>query len=274
MPAAQPVAKRIDLWSEPAEFSTLDLYLPDENPTRTAVIICPGGGYGGLSEIHEGSDVAQWFNDHQIAAFVLRYRHGKQHLNPAPVEDARRAIQYVRHHGDKFQIDPDRVGIMGFSAGGHLASVSCTHLHDGNPHADDPIARHPAVPSFAILAYPVITFIEPFSHGGSRDHFLGENADTALLEKFSSERQVTERTPPTFLYHTDQDQPVPAENAVRYYLALRQHGIPAELHIFRPGKHGTSLGQNDPILAVWPKLLANWMVGLGLMAEQHHSHGK
>lgn len=267
MNQAESLPQRIDLWPEMDSFPTLDIYLPEENPTGTGVVVCPGGGYGTLCEQGEGADVARWFNARSVAAFVLRYRHGEKHRYPEPIDDGRRAIRYARYHAEKFSLAADRIGVMGFSAGGHLASVVSTHLQAGQADAADPVQRCSAIPSFTILAYPLITLVGEAAHVGSRDNLFGPGADAAMWEKLSSDRHVNAQTPPAFIYHTDQDKTVPAENPVNYYLALRRHGVPAELHVFRAGAHGTWLGCGDKWLSVWPTLLARWMAGLGLMAE-------
>jgi acetyl esterase/lipase len=195
----------------------------------------------------EGSHIAAWLNEHGVAGFVLKYRLGPRYHHPAPLDDAQRALRYVREHADEFRIKPDRVGIWGFSAGGHLASTAGTHFTAGTR------------PDFLILAYPVITFEPPYAHQGSRKNLLGAEPDPKLVHNLSNETQVTAETPPTFLFHTNGDKGVPAENSVMFYLALRQAKVPAEIHIYQNGGHGLGLAKNDPILTTWKERLADWL---------------
>jgi acetyl esterase/lipase len=236
---------------------------PNTTGPMTAVIIAPGGSYTRLSMNNEGRAPANFLNALGIAAFVLRYRLGPQYHHPIELGDAQRAIRMVRARAAEWHIAPDRVGMMGFSAGGHLASSASTHFDAGKSDAADPIERVSSRPDFAILGYPVISFVEPWTHQGSKTNLLGENPDAALARSLSSETQVTASTPPTFIYQTNADTTVPAENAVAYYLALRKAGVPAELHIFKDGAHGTGLGLRDPALSEWPRLLANWLRASG-----------
>ena len=190
-----------------------------------AVVICPGGGYGHLAMGHEGHEVARWLNAHGISAFILKYRHrrsGDGYGHPAPINDAQRAIRTVRSRAAQWGVDPRRIGILGFSAGGHLASTAATHFDKGKSDAKDPIDRVSCRPDFAVLVYPVISFVEPFTHRGSRNNLLGANPNPKLVESLSNERQVTSETPPTFLVHTYGDRGVPAENSVYFYLACRK----------------------------------------------------
>jgi hypothetical protein len=170
------------------------------------VVVCPGGGYAKLAMDHEGRQVAEWLNSLGVAAFVLKYRLGPRYRHPAPLEDAKRALRLVRSRASEFRIAPDRIGVWGFSAGGHLASTLATHFDAGNPAAADPIERVSCRPDFAILAYPVISFASEYAHKGSRRNLLGDNPDPALVENLSNEKQVTAQTPPTFLFHTNEDQ--------------------------------------------------------------------
>lgn len=231
----------------------------------TAVIVCPGGGYGALALNHEGRQVANWFNALGVTAFVLKYRLGPRYRHPIEIGDAQRAIRMVRAQAKEFGVLPDRVGIMGFSAGGHLASTAATHFDAGNPSASDPIDRAGSRPDFVILGYPVITFTAPYTHKGSAKNLLGDNPDPKLLEDLSTELRVTAQTPPAFLLSTSADTAVPAENSVAFYLALHKAGVPAELHIFEKGPHGVGLDLKDPALGEWPTLLANWLRGRGLL---------
>jgi acetyl esterase/lipase len=207
---------------------------------------------------HEGVQIAAWLNNLGISAYVLKYRLGPKYHYPIELWDAQRAIRYVRSHAVDFGIHPDRIGIWGFSAGGHLASTVATHFASSDGEAD-PIDRQSDRPDFAILSYPVITMLEPYVHLGSRRNLLGDKPDPALVQLLSNELQVTTRTPPTFLFHTTEDQVVPVENSVNYYLALRKAGVPVEMHIYQKGKHGVGLAAADPILRAWPGQLAAWL---------------
>lgn len=242
----------------------LTLYIASQNKVPTGIIVCPGGGYVHLAMSYEGTDVAKWLNTMGISAFVLKYRLGPKYHHPAELDDAQRAIRYVRAHAAEFGIDPHHIGIWGFSAGGHLASTAGTHFDNGTPNSADPIDRESSRPDFMILAYPVITFEEPYAHRGSRDALLGPNPDPALVELLSNEEQVTKDTPPTFLFHTSDDPVVPVQNSVLFYLALRRAGVPAEMHIYEHGRHGVGLAQDSPELSTWPTLLANWLKLRGL----------
>ena len=248
------------LGSEDRDRPSITVYMPaNTTGPMTAVIIAPGGGYTRLSMNNEGRAPANYFNALGIAAFVLRYRLGPQYHHPIELGDAQRAIRTVRARAVEWHIAADRIGFMGFSAGGHLASSASTHFDAGKAGAADPIDRVSSRPDFAILGYPVISFVEPWTHQGSKTNLLGEHPDPALARSLSSETQVTAATPPTFLYHTSADTVVPVENAVAYFLALRKAGVSAEMHVFRNGPHGTGLAQQDQALAEWPRLLANWL---------------
>jgi acetyl esterase/lipase len=238
----------------------LTIYMPPNTAgPMTAVIIAPGGSYARLSMNLEGRAPANYLNTLGIAAFVLRYRLGPRYHHPIELGDAQRAIRTVRARAAEWHLAPDRIGFMGFSAGGHLASSASTHFDAGKADAADPIERVSSRPDFAILGYPVISFVEPWTHQGSKTNLLGESPDAALARSLSSETQVTSSTPPTFIYHTTADTVVPVENAVAYFLALRKAGVTAEMLVFRNGAHGSGLAQQDPALAEWPRLLANWL---------------
>jgi acetyl esterase/lipase len=176
------------------------------------------------------------------------------------LQDAQRALRWVRHEATRFRVAPNQIGIWGFSAGGHLASTAATHFDAGDPKASDPVERVSCRPDFAILAYPVITMTTALTHQGSRLNLLGENPDPKLVDFLSNEKQVTRETPPCFLFHTGDDEAVPVENSVRFYLALRQAGVPAELHIYQHGKHGAGLACTDHALSSWPDRLADWLI--------------
>lgn len=235
-----------------------------EQKVRTGILVIPGGGYVNLAIDHEGYQIAAWLNSYGITAFVLRYRVGPKYRHPIELGDAQRAIRYLRAHCNEFGIQPQRIGVWGFSAGGHLASSTGTHFDAGNNNSSDPIEHQSSKPDFMILAYPVITFEEPYLHRGSRDALLGPHPDPALVQLLSNERQVTKETPPTFLFHTSDDDVVPVQNSIEFYLALRHVGVPAEMHIYQHGKHGVGLARNDPQLASWPDLLADWLKARGL----------
>jgi acetyl esterase/lipase len=200
-----------------------------------------------------------------MAAFVLKYRLGPRYHHPIQLGDAQRAIRLVRTRARDWSLAPDRIGIFGFSAGGHLAATASTQFDAGTPGAADPIDRAGSRPDFAVLAYPVISLTEAWTHQGSKLNLLGEAPDPALARRLSSDTQVTASTPPTFIYHTNADTSVPVENSVAYFLALRKAGVPAEFHVFKDGPHGTGLGQQDPALREWPALLANWLRASGLL---------
>ncbi len=243
---------------------TLAVYLaPQQTSIGTAVIVCPGGGYVMLASDHEGRQVAQWFNSFGVTAFVLKYRlgsaDGKRYHHPVPLGDAQRAIRLVRARVKEWNISPERIGIMGFSAGGHLASTAGTHFDNGNPSSSDEIERQNCRPNFMILVYPVISFKTRYTHRFSRQVLLGENPDLNLVENLSNETRVTTMTPPTFLVHSNNDDGVAPENSVLFYLALREAGVPAEMHIYERGKHGYGLAPKDPILSSWAKRCEDWM---------------
>lgn len=283
--AAQPAAPRpnpnaepetIALWegSAPgalgdtdADRPTLTFFRAARQPNGTAVIVAPGGGYVNLSMNNEGRYVAAWFNSMGISAFVLKYRLGPRYHHPIELGDALRAIRLVRSRAEQFGVRPDRVGMMGFSAGGHLTATAGTHFDEGKPDAADPVDRVSSRPDFLILAYPVISFDPAIAHAGSVRSLLGDNPDPAQIHNLSDELQVTAATPPTFLFHTTADTTVPVENSVRFYLALRTAKVPAEMHIFENGPHGVGLALADPALSLWPTLLTNWLRARGLLAK-------
>ncbi|MGD0363330.1 MAG: alpha/beta hydrolase [Bryobacteraceae bacterium] len=273
--ATAAIAQRTPLWTgaapgavgtEDADKPSLTGYPAPEKPAiATAVIVFPGGGYGALAKDHEGEQIARWLNSLGIQAFVLEYRIAPRYRYPAPLLDAQRAIRLVRAHAADYRISAGRIGIWGFSAGGHLASTAGTHFSDGDATAEDPIERVSSRPDFMILAYPVISFITPYAHLGSLHNLLGDNPDPKLVASLSNETQVTARTPPTFLFHTNEDNGVPAENSVLFYLALRKAGVPAEMHIYERGPHGVGLASTDAVLATWAARLKDWLEIRGLL---------
>jgi len=239
----------------------------DGTRTGTAILIAPGGSYRMLALNHEGRQFANFFNGMNVTAFVLKYRLGLWYHYPIELGDVQRAIRWVRAHSDEYGFRPDRVGLMGFSAGGHLASSAGTHFDDGKLDAPDPIDRLSCRPDFLILAYPVITMLPPHAHEGSVANLLGENPSPELRKQLSNERNVTARTPPTFLLSTSEDTVVAPENTVEFYLALRMAGVPAEMHVFEKGPHGVGLDLENPGLGIWPLLLTNWLRQGGLLSK-------
>jgi acetyl esterase/lipase len=252
---------------------TLTAYLPPaDKATGTAVVVCPGGGYSGRATGHEGKEIADWLNARGVAAFVLKYRTVgeskiKPPLQPGPMLDVQRAIRTVRAKAADLKLDPKKIGVWGFSAGGHLASTAATHFDDGKPDAADPIERQSSRPDFAILAYPVIT-MGPGTHGGSKNNLLGPNPDPKLVEFYSNEKQVTEKTPPTFLFHTAEDRAVPIQNSRLFKAACEKHKVPVELVEYEKGAHGVGLGLKSGLpLADWSNKLEAWMKGRGLLTR-------
>jgi len=251
-----------------ADVPTVTVYKPDAGKANgAAVVVCPGGGYGALAD-HEGEPVAKWLNTLGVTGVVLRYRLGPRYHHPIMLGDAARALRWVRTHAAEYSLDPGRIGILGFSAGGHLASTVATHFDDGKPGDADPIEQHSSRPNVAILIYPVVTLALPFAHEGSRRNLLGDNPPAELVRFLSNETQVTKETPPTFLLHTDEDRGVPAENSLNFALALRKAGVPVEMHLYEHGAHGFGLGGNDPVLSGWPALCAAWLKGRGFLAAK------
>lgn len=283
--AADPEPQTAPLWpgkaphavgDSPADTPELTAYRP-EKPNGTAVVVCPGGGYGFLANDHEGKQVAEFFNKLGVTAFVLKYRIVAKDrpgpLSEAPLADAQRALRTVRAKAKDYGIDPARIGVMGFSAGGHLASTAATHFDGGLKDGDD-IDKTSCRPDFAVLAYPVITMEAGATHGGTRKNLLGDKPDAKLVELYSNEKQVTKDTPPTFLFQTSADTAVVPENAVRFYLACKKAGVPVEMHIYEKGKHGVGLGRDpkwtggETSVATWPDRLADWMTARGLIGKK------
>jgi acetyl esterase/lipase len=234
----------------------------------TAVVVCPGGAYIGLAMNHEGDQIAEWFCSLGITAAILDYRHrGKGYGEPNPLLDVQRAIRTVRHNAAAWKIDPHKIGVMGFSAGGHLASSAGTHFDDVKEPSND-IDKVSCRPDFMILCYPVIVFDSPATHRGSQANLVGKEASKELIDYYSSEKQVTDRTPPTFLWSTTEDSCVPPENSIEFYLALRKHKIPAELHIFQKGRHGLGLAKGNTGTEQWSTLCQFWLQNNGLLLKQ------
>jgi acetyl esterase/lipase len=251
---------------EAEDVPTLTIYMPPNTAgPLPAVIVAPGGGYRNLSMNKEGRLPANYLNTLGIAAFVLKYRLGPEYRHPIELGDMQRAIRTLRSRAAEWHLDPNRIGVMGFSAGGHLAATASTRFDAGNASSPDPIERAGSRPDFAILGYPVITLSEPWTHQGSKAMLLGDKPDAALVGSLSLETQVGSTTPPTFLFHTNADTTVPAENSLYYYLALRKAGVAAELHVFKDGPHGVGLPLQDAALGEWPKVLANWLRASGFV---------
>lgn len=243
---------------------TLTVYKPAKPSDRkTAVIICPGGGYAILAASHEGSDVARVFNDWGITAFVLKYRLPDDSImvdkSIGPLQDAQRALQLVREHAAEWGVDPGRIGIMGFSAGGHLASTASTHFNTA--YIDNP-KNISLRPDFSILVYPVISFADSLVHLGSRNNLLGKTPSAAQITAFSNERQVTEQTPPAFLVHAADDGGVKVENSLYYYQALLRKKVMSELHVYPHGGHGFGL-HNKTTPDNWIERLQHWLQASG-----------
>jgi acetyl esterase/lipase len=241
----------------------IEVYLPSkQNATGDAVIICPGGGYWILAYDWEGSDIAKYFNSKGIAGIVLKYRlpTSASNIEPhkSPLLDAQRAMRLVRFNASAWNIKPDRIGIMGFSAGGHLASTLSTHFDSGNSEANDPVDRLSCRPDFSILMYPVISFTSNF-HSGSKEALIGKNPDPELVRYYSNELQVSANTPPAILIHSSDDKAVPVENSLAYFAALRKNNIPASIHIYPYGGHGFSLAIGKGYLSTWPDKVVEWI---------------
>jgi acetyl esterase/lipase len=242
----------------------IQVFLPSKRIVRSeAVVICPGGGYWILAYDLEGEDIAKYFNSRGIVAIVLKYRLPDSESQPephkAPLMDAQRAMRLVRYNAEKWGIDPEKIGIMGFSAGGHLASTLSTHFDSGNPDSEDPIERISCRPDFSVLVYPVISFTADYAHRGSAENLLGEEPDPGLLKTFSNETQVTADTPPAILIHASDDSGVPVANSISYYEALIKNDISAEMHIYSYGKHGFGLASGKGDLSEWPDQVSRWI---------------
>lgn len=258
--------------ANPGEGDTPELFLTRvESDTPTAgVVILPGGGYHGLAIGHEGYEIAEWFHSMGISSVICTYRvrgkgnDGEGYGHPNPMMDAQRAIQTMRANSKKWNVDPERIGVMGFSAGGHLCSTVSTKFKDGKPNAKDPVERVSSRPNFSILCYPVIAFDKPYTHKGSQRNLLGDDAPEELVASLSNETQVTKNTPPTFLFHTAEDRAVPVENSVQYFLGCQKAGVPAELHVFPKGRHGVGLGKDQKGAQQWPELCKQWLTRLGM----------
>lgn len=241
------------------------VYLPSKRlATGQAVVICPGGGYHILAYDLEGTDIAAYLNSIGVAAIVLKYRlptYGNvTEPYKVPLMDAQRAMRLVRMHAPEWNINAEKIGIMGFSAGGHLASTLGTHFDNGNALAADSVERISCRPDFMILVYPVISMRIPVTHRGSREALLGMRPDSSRVDFFSNELQVTGNTPQAFIIHAVNDKAVPVDNSLLMAEALRKNKIPVELHIVDSNRHGFGLGSDDPYLATWTHNLKAWLL--------------
>lgn len=247
------------LGNTPEDIPTITIYRPSADKSNGAsIVICPGGGYGSLAP-HEAAPPAEWLTSLGVTGIVLTYRIAPHYHHPVMMQDVERAIRLVRSHAAEWKLDSHRIGIMGFSAGGHLASTAATHFDEGNVSSPDPIERLSSRPDAAILIYPVITMTLPHTHEGTRQNLLQASPSEKLVDLMSNEKQVTSKTPPTFLVHTNDDAVVPAENSLLFALACKEHKVPVELHIFLHGPHGFGMGGSDPILKTWPDLCSKWL---------------
>jgi acetyl esterase/lipase len=243
----------------------LFLFLPPkEKASGTAVLICPGGGYSMLAFNHEGIAIAKWLNENGIAGIILKYRLPSDLImkdkSVGPLQDAQEALRVIRRNATGWNINPSRIGVVGFSAGGHLASTLSTHFAETVYDVKDTVS---ARPDFSILIYPVITFDASFTHAGSRRNLIGDNPSEEMIRKFSNELQITDKTPPTFIVHSGDDKTVPVKNSIVYYDAIKNYNTPSELHIFEKGGHGYGLSVNSGTQSVWPDLCLRWMHSLG-----------
>lgn len=241
------------------------IFLPTrEKATGTAVLICPGGGYAALAFGHEGNAIASWLNDNGIAGIILKYRLPSDLImkdkSIGPLQDAQEAMRIIRRNAVAWNIDPKKVGVIGFSAGGHLASTLSTHYADKVYDVADTIS---ARPDFSLLIYPVITMDSSFTHAGSRKNLIGDKPSDEAIKSFSNELQVNEKTPPAFMVHSADDQTVPVKNSIVYYEQLVKYKIPSELHIFQKGGHGYGLGGSKDTQSAWPGLCINWLKASG-----------
>ncbi len=241
------------------------VYFADEKiNTGAAVVICPGGGYWIEAMDHEGYDIAEWLAGKGITGIVLKYRLPYGH-HQVPSGDARQTIRIVRNNAVKWNINPNKIGIAGSSAGGHLASTAGTVFDIGNPDAGNPIERMSCRPDFMLLLYPVISFDEKVGHMGSRINLIGQTNDWELAEKYSNELNVTSETPPTFMILADDDKAVPPQNSIRFYLALKKFDIPAEMHIYQKGGHGFGIRKNNQPADNWPNLFYDWLKAITII---------
>ncbi|MEM9353323.1 MAG: alpha/beta hydrolase [Planctomycetota bacterium] len=259
--------ERANGWLTGGATPTLTVYVAPENRrSGAAVVVCPGGGYTGLAIDKEGHELARWFAERGVTGATLKYRcGGGAHQHPVPLADAQRALRLMRSKAEDWGVDADKIGIAGFSAGGHLASSAATH-YDDVLKIDDPLRGDvSAKPDFQVLVYPVISMDADITNGGSRQRLLGDEPPQELVDRLSNELQVTEATPPALLVHASDDMGVPVENSLRFYGALRAAGVDAELHVYRRGGHGFGFFRGERPADRWPEVLAAWMRDRGLM---------
>lgn len=252
------------LWFRKVQQPEMEVYLPvPQAATGQAVLICPGGGYEGLAFDWEGRQIAKWLNTKGIAGMVLKYRlpnsASVKISYEAPLQDAKRAMRLIRSNAEKWKLDKNKIGVMGFSAGGHLASTLGTHFEMQSDLSKDTINSLNARPDFMILIYPVITMEKDLTHMGSRNSLLGNSPSEELVAQFSNELKVSEKTPPTFILATTDDDIVPVENSIHFYEALAEKNISAEMHIYPKGGHGYAFGLNQYYLEKWNNLLSDWL---------------
>jgi acetyl esterase/lipase len=257
-PAGAPGA----LGKEAKDIPTISVYRSNEGDANgIGVVVCPGGGYGHLAMDHEGKQIAEWLNSFGTTAIVLNYRHrGKGYGYPAPLDDAQRALRTVRSKADEWGIDANKIGVLGFSAGGHLASTVTTLFDKEYGKAGDEIDKISSRPDFSVLCYPVISMTQSFTHKGSRKNLLGKNYDEALAKLMSTDLQVAPDTPPTFLMHSSEDDGVLPENSIAFYTGLRRAKVDAELHIYNKGRHGFGLAKGVGTAEQWPEACKRWML--------------
>ncbi len=260
------IGRRISKVREPV----IEVFLPPaSNANGTGIVICPGGGYTILAWDWEGIKMAEWFNELGIAAFVLRYRlpHWEEEdcKDKVALMDAQRAMRLVRSKADEWNLDTEKIGIMGFSAGGHLASTVSTHFNDNSSPSSEEVDQFSARPDFSILIYPVITMDEDYTHMGSRKNLIGNRPSKERASFYSNEAKVTKQTPPALLIHANDDEGVVPENSVKYYLALREHGVPAAMHVFETGGHGFSFAEDNEATGFWPTICEAWLKVRGLL---------
>lgn len=262
----------------------LDVYhAKGQDRTGAAVVICPGGAYGILAYEHEGVEVAKWLNKHGITGVILRYRMFP-YRHPVPMMDLQRAIRAVRTKSDDWALDPTRIGVLGFSAGGHLASTATVHHAQADPDADDPIERVSSRPDFSVLVYPVVT-MRSWTHGGSKRNLLGPKPSDELVAWMSNEEHVDETTPPTLLVHSKDDQAVPIRNSEAFFAAMKKHHVPGEFLVYETGGHGYGLGRghhnpsNSHETDAWPAACIQWLGSIGIIEpcdgqDDHKTHAQ
>lgn len=244
----------------------LTVFLPaPDKANGAAVLICPGGGYGALAFDHEGNAIAKWLNDNGIAGIILKYRLPSDQImkdkSTGPLQDAQEAMRVIRRNASDWKIDPGKVGVIGFSAGGHLASTLSTHYAEKVYEVKD---NSSARPDFSLLIYPVVSFDTTITHRGSRNNLIGIKPDARLVERFSNELQITNETPPAFLVHSADDKAVPVMNSIGYFKGLQKNNIPAELHVFQKGGHGYGLAIDRGTESSWPDLCIRWLKQIGI----------